>query len=275
MAVGDISPATDWKHALQGIDHVVHLAARVHVMRDTAVDPMAEFRRANVDSSLQLARQAMAAGVSRFVYISSIKVNGDSSAAGHPFRASDTPQPVDPYGRSKYEAEQALRALTTGTRMELVVVRPPLVYGPGVRANFRGMMEWLRRGIPLPFGAVDNCRSLVSLDNLCDVIVTCLRHPAAGGQTFLVSDDDDISISELLRRLGLALGHPARLLSISPTLLRAGLNVLGRPAVAQRLLGSLQVDITHTREVLGWQPPVALDEGLRRAAISFLAESRH
>lgn len=270
VTTGDLSAISLWERALDGVDSVVHLAARVHVMRDAASDPLAEFRRINVEATLQLARQSAAAGVRRFVYVSSIKVNGEATAPGRPFRADDTPQPVDPYGISKHEAEQALRELSTATGMELVVVRPPLVYGPGVRANFRSMMSWLRRGIPLPLGAIDNRRSLVALDNLCDLIVTCLQHPAAANQTFLAGDGEDVSTAELLRRLGHAMGHPARLLPVPASLLQAGFSLLGKGDVARRLCGSLQVDIGPTCALLGWRPPIGLDEGLRRAAAAFL-----
>jgi UDP-glucose 4-epimerase len=252
---------------------VVHLAARVHVMHDSAADPLAEFRRVNVKGSLQLARQAAEAGVRRFVYVSSIKVNGEGTEAGRPFRADDAPQPHDPYGISKHEAEVGLHQLAAATGMELVVVRPPLVYGPGVRANFRSMMGWLKRGIPLPFGAIENRRSLVALDNLCDLLVTCTRHPAAAGQTFLAGDGDDVSTTQLLQRLGRALGHPARLVPLPPVVLRRLFGALGKAEIAQRLFSSLQVDISTTRDRLGWQPPIGLDEGLRRAAVAFLAET--
>lgn len=272
IQVGELAVHTDWRKALAGVDTVVHLAARVHVMHDTVDEPLAAFRRVNVDASLRLGAQAAAAGVRRFVYVSSIKVNGESTAPGRPFRADDTPQPVDPYGISKHEAEQALRELSCATGMELVVVRPPLVYGPGVRANFRSMMSWLRRGITLPLGAIDNRRSLVALDNLCDLIVTCLQHPAAANQTFLAGDAEDVSTSELLRHLGHALGHPARLLPVPPKLLQAGFSLLGKGDVARRLCGSLQVDIGPTCALLGWRPPIGLDEGLRRAAAAFLEE---
>ena len=239
-------------------------------MRDTSADPIAEFRRVNVEASMQLARQAAAGGVRRFIYVSSIKVNGESTALGRPFRAEDAPQLVDPYGISKHEAEQALRGLAASTGMELVVIRPPLVYGPGVRANFRSMMSWLQRGIPLPLGAIDNRRSLVALDNLCNLIVTCVQHPAAAGRTFLAGDGEDVSTTELLKRLGRALGHPARLLPVPPVLLRTTLGLLGKGDIAQRLCDSLQVDIGPARELLGWRPPINLDEGLRLAAAAFL-----
>lgn len=268
----NLGGVVDWSAALDGADTIIHCAARVHVMRDASADPLAEFRRVNTGGTRELARQAVAAGVRRFVYVSSIKVNGESTAPGQPFRADDTPRPLDPYGISKHEAEQALGKLATTTGMELVVIRPPLVYGPSVRANFRSMMSWLRRGIPLPLGAIDNRRSLVALDNLCDLIVTCVQHPAAAGRTFLAGDGEDVSTTELLRRMGQALGHPARLLPVPPGLLRAGLRLLGKGDIAQRLCSSLQVDISPARELLGWRPPISLDEGLRRAAAAFLEE---
>ncbi len=273
IQVGDLAAHTDWRAALAGVDTVVHLAARVHVMHDTADEPLAAFRRVNVEGSLRLGSQAAAAGVRRFVYVSSIKVNGEATLSGRPFRADDESRPHDPYGVSKHEAELGLRQLAAATGMELVVVRPPLVYGPGVRANFRSMMGWLKRGIPLPFGAIDNRRSLVALDNLCDLLVTCARHPAAPGQTFLASDGEDVSTTQLLQRLGQALGRTARLLPLPPALLRAAFAALGQADVSQRLFSSLQVDMAATRERLGWQPPISLDEGLRRAAVAFLAES--
>jgi UDP-4-keto-D-QuiNAc 4-reductase len=270
IKTGERADRNDWRKALDGVSSVIHLAARVHVMNDTSSDPLAEFRRTNVDGTLNLARQCADAGVRRFVFVSSIKVNGEATAAGHAFRADDPPQPADPYGVSKFEAEQGLRELARLTGLELVIVRPPLVYGPGVRANFLSMMAWLRAGIPLPLGAIDNRRSLVALDNLCDLLVCCMQHPAADGQVFLAGDGEDVSTPELLRRLGRALGRRARLLPIPPTLLRASLGLLGKGDIAQRLCSSLQVDISAARKHLGWQPPISLDEGLRRAAVAFL-----
>ena len=235
-------------------------------MSENASDPMAEFRRVNVNGTRQLARQAADAGVRRFIFVSSVKVNGEHSLAGRPLTAADAPAPLDPYGISKLEAEQALQALSTETGMEMVIVRPPLVYGPGVKANFGSLLRWLSKGWPLPLGAVhDNRRSLVAVDNLADLLLTCVDHPAAASQTFLASDGEDLSTTELLRRMGQALGKPARLLPVPPALLRWGATALGKADIAQRLLGSLQVDITHTRQTLGWTPPITVDEGLRRA----------
>ncbi|MCX7098533.1 MAG: SDR family oxidoreductase [Methylococcales bacterium] len=268
--IGDISPLTDWQTALAGCDVVVHLAARVHVMADTALDPLAEFRRINVDATLNLAQQAAKAGVKRFVFISSIKVNGEATKPGQPFTADDMPAPIDAYGISKHEAETALRLLAETSGMAVAIIRPPLVYGPGVKANFLSMMRGLHRGLPLPLGSINNKRSLVALDNLVALIITCIQHPAAANQTFLVSDGEDLSTSELLRRMAMALGKTAKLLPCPPWLLLSAAKILGKSAVAQRLCGSLQVDITKTCTLLDWHPPLSVDEGLRLTALAYL-----
>ncbi|NMG46037.1 NAD-dependent epimerase/dehydratase family protein [Aromatoleum toluvorans] len=267
---GDLGEHVDWVTALAGIEAVVHCAARVHVMADTVTDPLAEFRRCNVTATLQLARAAAEAGVRRFIFISSIKVNGERTNLGSPYTADDTFAPIDPYGISKLEAERGLFALAAETGMEVVVIRPVLVYGPGVKANFRSMMNWLSKGIPLPFGAIHNKRSLVALDNLVDLIVTCVDHPAAANEVFLVSDGEDLSTTELLRRMGRALGQPARLLPVSAAFLEAAARLLGKRSISQRLCGSLQVDISKTRKLLGWAPPVTVDEALAKTAKHFL-----
>lgn len=267
ISVGDIGPSTDWTHALRGADRVIHCAARVHMMDDLSDDPLREFRTVNTEGALNLARQAAAAGVKRFVFVSSIKVNGGETLPGRPFTADDMPKPEDGYGLSKAEAEAGLAAIAAATGMSCTVIRPPLVYGPGVKANFASMMRWVARGVPLPFGAVrDNRRSLVGLDNLVDLLIACADHTAAANQTFLVSDVEDLSTAELLQRLGKALGRPARLLAVPPTLLQLGARMAGRADVAKRILGSLQVDIDKTRRLLDWRPPVSVDDGLRRAA---------
>ncbi len=253
------------------IDVVVHAAARVHVMKDNSSDPLAEFRRVNVDGALNLARQAAQAGVRRFVFMSSIKVNGEFTCLGHPFMADQTPIPSDPYGISKYEAEMGLRALSRETGMEVVIIRSPLVYGPGVKANFLLMMNWLRRGIPLPLGGItNNQRSFVFLGNLVDMIITCINNPVAANQTFLVSDDEDLSTAGLLDSMALALGRPSRLITVPAALITLGANLLGRPDISQRLCGSLQVDIQKTKELLSWSPPVSVHEGLHQTAVDFL-----
>lgn len=268
VCVPKMDATTDWMQALQGVEVVVHLAARVHVMQDGAVDPLTEYRKVNLDATLELARQAVAAGVKRFVFVSSVKVNGEQTTAGKPFCAENTPAPQDPYGVSKMEAEAGLRAMAQETGLEVVIIRPPLVYGPGVKANFAAMVRLLQLGVPLPLGAIHNQRSLVALDNLVDLITTCLQHPGAANQTFMVSDGEDVSTSELLRRVAAALGKPARLLPVPQGWLELGAAALGKRAVAQRLFSSLQVDISATRHVLGWTPPVSLEQGLKQVAQS-------
>lgn len=265
VQVGDLLPTTDWGMALQGVDALVHCAARVHVMQDDATDPLQAYREVNVNGTLNLARQAAQAGVRRFVFVSSIKVNGETTQPGHPFKADDAPSPLDPYGVSKLEAEHGLREIEAQTGMQVVIVRPPLVYGPGVKANFASMIRWVARGIPLPLGTIHNARSMVALDNLVDLLVTCLKHPAAARQTFLVSDGQDVSTTELLRRTAQAMGKKALLLPVPASVLELGASLLGKRAVAQRLCGSLQVDIEKTRWLLGWSPPLTLDQGLKKA----------
>ena len=269
LVVGDLLPATDWRTALRGVDAVMHCAARVHVMQDNATDPLQAYREVNVSGTLNLARQAADAGVRRFVFVSSVKVNGEATQPDHPFSADDVPAPLDPYGVSKLEAEQGLREIEAKTGVEVVIVRPPLVYGPGVKSNFASMMRWVASGIPLPLGAIQNARSMVSLDNLVDLLITCVKHPAAAGQTFLVSDGEDVSTPVLLRRTAQAMGKKAFLLSVPVFLLERGAALLGKRPMAQRLCGSLQLDINKTRKLLDWTPPVSVDEALRRAAEGF------
>ena len=263
--VGEITPETDWRKALEDVSVVIHCAARVHVMHDHSSDPLEEYRRVNLRGTLNLAKQAAESGVRRFVFLSSIKVNGETTQAGCPFFADDSPAPSDAYAVSKFEAELGLRELSTLTGMEVVVIRPPLVYGPGVKANFASMMRWLARGVPLPLGHIYNSRSLVALDNLVDLLVKCARHPAAAGQTFLVSDGEDVSTTELLRRTARAMGKRAKLLPVPTSWLEFGAAMIGKRAAAQRLCGSLQADIEKTRRLLGWTPPLTLDQGLKRA----------
>ncbi len=272
--VADLAADTDWRAALQGVGRLVHTAARVHVMLDRARDPLLEYRRSNVEGTLALARQAAAHGVRRFVFISSIKVNGESTVAGKPFHAHDTPQPADPYGVSKLEAEVGLREIASSSGMDLVIIRPPLVYGPGVGANFRKLMQWLRAGTPLPFGAIDNCRSLIGIDNLVDLIALSLEHPAAPGQVLLASDDEDVSTTSLMRRLGRHLKRRALLLPVPVAVLRLSGALTGKSATISRLCDSLQLDISATRSTLAWRPPMSLDEGLAITAAGFLNETR-
>jgi UDP-glucose 4-epimerase len=273
VLVGAINGETNWTEQLRGVELIIHLAARVHIMRDEAIDPLADFRLVNVEGTLNLARQAAQAGVRRFIFLSSIKVNGEQTLPGQPFTEEDLPAPLDPYSISKYEAEKGLRELALQTGMEVVIIRPPLVYGPGVKANFLNMMRWLHKGVPLPFASINNRRSLVALDNLLDLIVVCLEHSAAANQTFIVSDGEDLSTTELLRRMAHALGRPVRLMPIPASFLEAGAALLGKRDMAQRLCGSLQVDITKARTLLGWNPPISVDEALRRTAQGFLHET--
>jgi len=267
IEIASISSETDWSAGLKSVQQVVHLAARVHEMNEISSNALTDFRRVNVEGTANLARQAAAAGVRRFVFLSSIKVNGEFTEMGQPFTADSLPTPQDPYGVSKHEAEQLLNEIATETGMEVVIIRPPLVYGPGVKANFESMMRWLSRGIPLPLAAIkNNRRSLVALDNLVDLIVTCLNHPAAANQTFLVSDGEDLSTADLMKRICEAWGRRANLYYVPPELLKLGAAVFRKHAIYQRLCGSLQVDISKTSHLLGWAPPVSVDEGLRRAA---------
>ena len=259
-----------WAQQLHGVEVLIHLAARVHVMNDTAQAPLSAFRAANVWGTQQLARAAAGAGVKRFVYISSVKVNGESTEPGRPFGENDAPNPSDDYAQSKYEAESSLHDIAAQTGIQVVIIRPPLVYGPGVRANLAALIGAVQRGLPLPLGAVHNKRSLIGLDNLCDLIATCMCHAAAANQTFMVSDGEDLSTTVLIRRLASAMGRPARLLSVPVPLLRAAATLVGQSAAVRRLCGNLQVDTTKAHQLLGWRPAVSVDEGLRRTTVAML-----
>jgi len=261
----DIGPGANWVTALQDVDAVIHLAARVHVMSDTALDPLAEFRRVNVEGTLNLARQASAAGVKRYIFMSSIKVNGEATETGQAFTERDTPHPQDPYAISKQEAEVGLRQIAAQTGMQVVIIRAPLVYGPGVKANFAALMRAVQKGWPLPLGAIHNQRSLIALDNLVDFIITCTTHPRAANQTFLVSDGQDLSTVELVRCLARAAGVPSRLLPVPVWVLQAVGALLGKGEAVQRLCGNLQVDSAKARQLLRWMPPVSVAQGLRKA----------
>jgi nucleoside-diphosphate-sugar epimerase len=274
VAVGEIDGSTQWDAALAGNEIVIHTAARAHIMKDSAADPLAEYRRVNVSGSVNLARQAIDAGVKRLIFISSIKVNGEGTLPGNPYTADDPPQPKNPYGISKFEAEQQLRDMTRDSGMELVIIRPTLVYGPGVKANFLNMMQLLWRGIPLPFSLTRNKRSFVAVDNLVDLIVTCLESPAAANQTFLVSDGHDLSTHELLQAMGNALGRPARLFPFPVWLLSSLARAIGKPGIAQRLFESLQVDISKTCTVLDWSPPVSVKVAMKKTAADFIEVKR-
>ena len=263
--VGGLGLSTDWFAALQGVDVVVHCAGRAHVMTDKAPDPSAAFCSVNVDGSLHLARQAVARGVKRFVFVSSIGVNGMLTTLNGAFSEANKPNPHNAYALSKWDAEQGLMRLAEETGLEVVIIRPPLVYGRDAPGNFGGLMRAVQRGWPLPLGAVHNQRSLVALDNLVDFIVTCITHPQAANQTFLVSDGHDLSTTALVRGMARAAGVPARLLPVPVWCLKAMAALLGKGDMVDRLCGNLQVDISNARNLLGWVPPISVDEGLRRA----------
>jgi len=265
VPVDDIGPDTDWRAALAGIDGVVHLAARAHVMRESCADAHALYRAVNTLGTLRLAEAAAAASVRRFVFLSSARVHGERST-GTPFTEAGALAASDPYGRSKAEAERGLAALAATGGLEPVVLRPPLVYGPGARGNFARLVRFVARGVPLPLGAVHNRRSLVFVGNLVDAIVRCLEHPAAARETFMVSDGEDVSTPELVRRIARALGKPARLVPVPPALLRLGGRLVGRSDDIPRLLDDLVVDPSKIRALLGWSPAFTLDEGLRETA---------
>jgi len=270
VEVGEINAETDWGLALKNVKWVVHTAARVHVAPSASPESLASFRRTNVQGTLRLARQAAMGGVSRFVFLSTVKVHGEATAQGSPFHEDSQTTPHDAYAMSKVEAEHSLREIASETGMEVVIIRPPLVYGPGVKANFAALMGLVAKGIPLPFGALDNRRSMVALDNLVDMIITCLTHPAAADQSFLVSDGHDLSTTELVQRIARSMNRPTQLISVPAGILMACAAALGRKPAAERLCGNLQVDITKARERLGWSPPVSVDEGLRRAVSGLL-----
>lgn len=263
VEISSIDSATDWKSALEGQNVVIHTAARAHIMKDEVADPLAEYRKVNVDGTLNLARQAFSGGVKRFIFISSIKVNGEQTPLGKPFSAEDPPSPEDAYGISKYEAEQGLRELAAETGMEVVIIRPPLVYGPRVKGNFASLLKLTLKRLPLPLGCVNNQRSMVYVQNLVDLIVTCIDHPKAANQVFLASDDEDVSTSDLLIRLGQAANRPARLINVPVRFLKLCARLLGKEAAIDRLTGSLQVDISHTKATLDCKPPYTVDEGLK------------
>ena len=263
VVAGDLADAPDLRQALEGVDTVVHLAGRAHVMSETAVDPEAAFHRANVDATRHLAKQAAAAGVRRFVFLSSAKVNGERTT-GRPFTEADDPAPEDAYGRSKWRAEQTLREIGAATGLEVVVIRPPLVYGPGVKANFLRLLGLIERGVPLPLAGVHNRRSLVGVWNLCDLIATAARHRAAAGETFLASDQHDLSTPDLVRSIAAAMGRPARLFPFPTPVLRLAARIAGQGGAAERLVGSLQVDSAKATRLLGWVPRMSVEDGLRR-----------
>lgn len=263
--VGSIDASTDWGRALFDAEVVVHLAARAHVTHERNLDPLSEFRTVNVQGTLNLARQAADSGVCRFVFISSIGVNGSESV--RPFTEVDVPAPQEPYAVSKMEAETGLFEIGKKTGMEVVVIRPPLVYGAGAPGNFGRLIKAVKSGLPLPFGAVHNRRTLVGIDNLTSLIACCIEHPSAANQVFLAGDAEDLSTSDLLRLIGESLNRRARLISIPVALMEAIGSAVGRRATVRKICSNLQIDISKAREVLGWEPPLSAVEGLKQAAL--------
>ncbi|PPD05154.1 MAG: hypothetical protein CTY29_02520 [Methylobacter sp.] len=272
IAVGEIDGQTDWQSALQKVDAVVHLAARVHVMDVKAADPLAEYRKTNVDGTLNLARQALEFGIKRFIYISTIKVNGEFSLPGQSFTAHDKVNPVGGYALSKFQAELGLKQLAEKSALEPVIIRPPLLYGPGVKANFQALLRYVELGLPLPLGAIHNRRSLLAVPNLADLIRVCLTHPAAAGQTFLASDSGAVSTTELLRLIANAMGKSSRLLPIPQDLLSLLLKLAGKADLAQRLCSDLEVDASLTSQRLQWAPPVGLMQALTETVAEYRAQ---
>jgi len=269
--VEGLTATANWHEAVKGCNAVVHAAARAHIMKDTVADPLIEFRRVNVRGTLNLARQAAEAGVKRFIFVSSIKVNGEAASSGQPYTADDLPSPVDPYGISKHEAETALLQLMMETGMEVVIIRPPLVYGPGVKANFLRLLQLTHKRLPLPLAWVQNNRSMVYIGNLVSGIKSCLEQPKAAGETFMISDGEDISTPELVGKLAYAMGRRAILLPVPLTMLKVIFSLVGKRAEIERLTGSLCVDSSKIMDVLNWQPPYTLDQGIKETVDWFLA----
>ncbi|MDH1622353.1 SDR family oxidoreductase [Pseudomonas chengduensis] len=274
VVVGNIDGTTDYSSALNGVDVVVHSAARAHIMRDEVADPLAEYRTVNVEGTLNLAKQAVAAGVKRFVYISSIKVNGESTTGLQAFTESDSAKPEDPYGVSKYEAEEGLRLLAQETGLEIVIIRPPLVYGPGVKANFLSLVKLSATELPLPFGSVNNHRSMVYVGNLVSFIIHCIRHPAAANETFLVSDGEDVSLRNLVTYIRLCLGRSPRLLPVPVGLFKLAGALTVRRGMVDRLVGDLQVDSSKARTLLEWVPPYTVEQGIAATVADFMSKEQ-
>ena len=268
IQISSMSSDNDWSEALQGVSKVVHLAARAHVLHEQVADPLAEFRKVNTNGTLHLAREAAKNGVERFIFLSSIGVNGNSS--NKPFTELDIPNPAEDYAVSKYEAEKGLLEISHNTAMEVVIIRPPLVYGPNAPGNFANLLKWVKKGVPLPFAAVDNKRSFIALDNLVNFIIDCLGHSKAANEIFVISDDEDVSTTQLLQKVGEALGKSAWLIPIPVGLMRAVASFLGKGDVARRLFGTLQVDSSKAKDMLGWRPVVTMEEQLKTTAEAWL-----
>jgi nucleoside-diphosphate-sugar epimerase len=268
--ISDLSDNNDWSPILTDIDVIIHCAARVHVMNDKASNPLEEFRKVNTRATLNLAKQASNSGVKRFVFISSIKVGGESSKLGNPLTEDSDYVPSDPYGLSKYEAEQELLELAEHSEMEVVIIRPTLIYGPGVKANFETMMNWASKPIPLPFGAINNKRSLVSIDNLISLIEVCLTHPKAKNEIFYVNDGNDVSTSDLLRKLYKSFSNRTPLIPIPMSLINLLFKLIGKGGYSARLLSSLQVDISKAKTLLNWTPPHSVDDSIDKTVKHFI-----
>lgn len=273
VVVGDLAAATNWDEALCGVDRVLHLAARVHVMHDDSLNPLQEFRRVNVEGTRAVVAAALRAGVKRFILISTVKVLGELSP-DKPFHADDPYAPEDPYGVSKMEAEQLLMDTAQSSGMEMTIIRPTLVYGPGVRANFLRLLNTVHRGVPLPLGLVNNLRSLVGVDNLIDLMAVCLSHPNAANERFMVSDGHDLSTPELVRMMASAMGRRSRLVPCPTALMRMAGGMLGRGDSVARLLESLTVDIAKNKELLQWSPPYSVEDQMQKTAAWFLSMHR-
>ncbi|MCF6356019.1 MAG: SDR family oxidoreductase [Candidatus Polarisedimenticolaceae bacterium] len=269
--VSEIGSATCWDSALKNTDAIIHLAARAHIMNDTTTDPLQSFREVNTAGTLRLARAAADAGVRRFIFLSSIKVNGESTS-DQPFDEAMPAAPQEPYAISKHEAEQGLHKIAEGSSMEVVIIRPPLIYGPGVKANFLRLLGWIDRGIPLPLAGIKNQRSLVAVDNLADFLITCLNHPAAANELFLISDGEDLSTAGLAQCIAKHMGHSARLFSVPQSLMNLGASLLGKKPMVDRLAQSLQVDSSKARQLLQWQPPLCVDEAMAETVHWYLQQ---
>ena len=271
--VPDIGPDTDWGKALSGVEAVVHLAARVDVINETAADPLAEYRGINRDGTRRLAEAAVEAGVRRLLFLSTVKVNGEKTEAA-PFSENDPPAPADAYGLSKWEAEKTLAGIAAKSELETVILRSPLIYGENVKGRFLSLLKLCRKALPLPLGGIANRRSMIYAGNLADAVIRCLAHPDAAGRTYLVGDGEDVSTPELIRRVAGALGRPARLFAVPSVMLRLAGGVVGQSATVGRLLGSLQINDGRIRRELGWTPPFAMLQGMEKTAAWFLSTGR-
>ena len=269
VSVGDINATTDWQLALNNIKVVIHLAARAHIMCDSSTDPLTEYKKINTDGALNLARQAAKAGVKRFIFISTIKVNGETSSGSSAFTEKSKPFPRDPYAISKWDAETGLQRIADETGMQLVIIRPPLVYGPGVKANFFKLMKLADSIMPLPFGAINNNRSMIYIGNLVDFIIHCIDHPAAANQTFLISDNNDLSLAMLIRLLRISLERPVRLLSFPSCLFRVAAILTGKTDAVDKLIGDLQIDSAKAKNLLGWTPPYSVEQGIQATVTAY------